>query len=300
MKQKIAILGGFGFIARNIVETLCEHYDFVLIGRNCDQQFADKYNAEAIKCDVLNDKVKTIFDQIKPDYIINTVSIVTATRDLSLFNPMIEANLGVLLKLYEATKELKTLKAFIQFGSAEEYGTIEQPFNEQMREQPLSPYALVKQLTTNTTIMLNRNYSFPAFVVRPANVYGKGQPNDKFIPYIINQLKQGQPLNLTPCQQKRDFIIATQFAQELGGLIENYTLAIGKIVNIGSGQSVSLKEIVEFTKQQLNSTSTVNFGATPYREGEMMDFKCDISLLKQITKNPEVSDFWKNYTTFLT
>lgn len=299
MKLKIAIVGGLGFIARNIVKTLYEDYEFTLIDRATDHDFASKYNATSIQCDILNDDLITLFEQIQPEYVVNTVSIVTAARDLSLFPKMIDANLGVLLKLYEATKNLKSLKAFVQFGSAEEYGPIEMPFKETMREQPLSPYALAKQITTNTALMLNRNYGFPSIVVRPSNVYGKGQPKDKFIPYIVDQLRENAPLNLTPAMQKRDFIEVTLFAKLLGGVIENYKDAIGQVINIGSGESVSLKEIVEQTKKALKSDSEVNFGAIPYREGEMMDFVCDISLLKSISKQSVSMSFWEQYNKFL-
>lgn len=112
---------------------------------------------------------------IAPDYIINLASIVTAERDLSLFDELISSNLKVLLNLYERFKDTSSLKLFIQFGSSEEYGSISSPFKEENREYPNSPYALVKQLTTNTALMLHRNYGFPAMVVRPGNLFGPGQ-----------------------------------------------------------------------------------------------------------------------------
>ncbi|MCZ2614274.1 NAD-dependent epimerase/dehydratase family protein, partial [Bacteroides fragilis] len=74
------------------------------------------------------------------------------------------------------------------------------------RECPNSPYALVKQLTTNTSMMLYRNYGFPIMVVRPGNLFGPLQNKDKFIPYVVGQLRSGLPLNVSPCEQKRDFI----------------------------------------------------------------------------------------------
>ena len=141
-----------------------------------------------------------------PNYIINLASIVTAERDMLLFEGMIQSNLKVLLNLYERFKDDKSLKLFIQFGSSEEYGEIESPFYETAREEPNSPYALVKQLTTNTAMMLHRNYDFPMAVVRLGNLFGPLQNKSKFIPYVIEQLRNNQPLNVTLCEQKRDFI----------------------------------------------------------------------------------------------
>ena len=107
------------------------------------------------------------------------------------------------------------MKLFIQFGSSEEYGSISSPFKEENREYPNSPYALVKQLTTNTALMLHRNYGFPTMVVRPGNLFGPGQNKNKFIPYVIDKLRKGEPLNVSPCEQKRDFIYVDDFAEDI-------------------------------------------------------------------------------------
>ncbi len=76
---------------------------------------------------------------------------------------------------YMLLKNDERLKLFIQFGRSEEYDNNGSPFVETMREEPNSPYALVKQLTTNTALMLYCNYGFPVMVVRSGNLFGSGQ-----------------------------------------------------------------------------------------------------------------------------
>ena len=230
--------------------------------------------------DLVEDKIPA--DYPTPDYIINLASIVTAERYFSLFDGLISTNLKVLLNLYERFKGDNGLKMFIQFGSSEEYGNEGSPFVETMRECPNSPYALVKQLTVNTALMLHANYGFPTMVVRPGNLFGKYQNKSKFIPYVISQLKENQPLNVTPCEQKRDFIYAADFAWCIGQLIKNYQKAIGQIVNVASGESISLKEIIEICRHHISSSSEVNYGALPYRENEVMDLKCSEDKLSSI------------------
>lgn len=206
----------------------------------------------------------------------------TAERDLSLFDELISSNLKVLLNLYERFKGASSLKLFIQFGSSEEYGSIGSPFKEENREYPNSPYALVKQLTTNTVLMLHRNYGFPAMVVRPGNLFGPGQNKSKFIPYVIDQLRKGEPLNVSPCEQKRDFMYVDDFAGCIHGLLRNYKKCIGEIVNVSSGNSISLKTIIGFYKMKLNSISEIHYGAIPYRKNESLDLRCDIGKLMTI------------------
>ena len=151
-----------------------------------------------------------------------------------------------------------------------------------MRECPNSPYALVKQLTVNTALMLHSNYGFPAMVVRPGNLFGKYQNPSKFIPYVIQQLKANAPLNVTPCEQKRDFIYAEDFAWCIEQIIKNYNKAVGEIINVGSGESISLKSIIETAKKEIGSLSDIYYGALRYRENEVMDLRCDISRLETI------------------
>ena len=279
--ERIYLIGGSGFIGKNLVEHLVRDYELTVVDKFIDEAFFGNLpQVKILKMDLVEDKIPAEYPT--PDYIINLASIVTAERDFSLFDGLISSNLKVLLNLYERFKGDNNLKMFIQFGSSEEYGNEGSPFVETMRECPNSPYALVKQLTVNTALMLHANYGFQTMVVRPGNLFGKYQNKSKFIPYVISQLKENLPLNVTPCEQKRDFIYAADFAWCIGQLIKNYQKAIGQIVNVASGESISLKEIIEICRHHISSSSEVNYGALPYRENEVMDLKCSEDKLSAI------------------
>lgn len=285
MKVRLFLIGGSGFIGKNLVRCLHEQYAISVYDKFIDKEYFSHYPDVKTNLTEL-DKDRISEDVEAPDYIINLASIVTAERDLSLFDSMIASNLKVLLNLYERFKDEKKLMLFIQFGSSEEYGNDGSPFVESMREEPNSPYALVKQLTTNTAMMLHRNYAFPIMVVRPGNLFGLLQGGKKFIPYVIDSLKQNAPLNVTPCEQKRDFIYADDFAWAIGELLKNHAKAVGQIVNVSSGESLSLKSIIEHCRKVIGSKSEVNYGAIPYRENEMMDLRCSVSKLESIIGQP--------------
>lgn len=277
------LIGGSGFIGKNLVRCLSPFYSITVYDKYIDRVFFASYpDVETHILDLVREKLPV--EKPTPDYIINLASIVTAERDLSLFDGLISSNLKILLNLFERFKKDDGLRLFIQFGSSEEYGSEGSPFKEENREYPNSPYALVKQLTTNTAMMLHRNYGFPAMVVRPGNLFGPGQSRNKFIPYVIEQLKKGEPLNVSPCEQKRDFIYVDDFAEAIHRLLDNSDKCVGEIVNVSSGNSISLKEIIEFYKSELHSTSEVHYGALPYRENETMDLRCSISKLYSITR----------------
>lgn len=302
--EKIIITGGFGFIGKNLIDFLSVKYQIVVVDKYIDEEFLkNNKDLKYYKYDFFkDDNIKEIIEKENPNYIINLISIVSAERNMEIFNDMIQVNFNILLKLYEASKELTELKLFLQFGSGEEYGNINSPFKESDREDPNSPYALVKQLTTNTAIMLNKNYSFPSIVVRPGNLFGKYQDNNKFIPYIINQLFENKNIETTPGEQKRDFIYVVDFAKGIGLILESYDNLLGEIINLSSGKSMSLKEIILFCKDYINSNSEIEFGKIPYRENEMMDFRLDITKLKNKTDlnfDADILDGLKKYIKIL-
>lgn len=280
--ETVYLIGGSGFIGKHIAERLSSRYSVIVFDKYIDQEFfSHHYDIGTCRLDLVKDRIPE--DYGTPEFIINLASIVTAERDLSLFDSLISSNLKILLNLFERFKGDRSLKLFIQFGSSEEYGNEGSPFKETMREQPNSPYALVKQLTTNTALMLYRNYGFPSMVVRPGNLYGAGQNPTKFIPYVIEKLKDNLPLDVTPCEQKRDFIHVDDFTYAIEGLLTNYSKCVGEIVNVGSGESVSLKSIIEKYRHELHSTSEINYGALPYRENEAMDLCCDTTKFHLLT-----------------
>ena len=99
--EKIFLIGGSGFIGkksgtmsvalfiRYLFSTSIFDHDF----------FADYPSVNVYQLDLVADNIPS--EIIAPDYIINLASIVTAERDLSLFDKLISSNLKVLLNLYE-------------------------------------------------------------------------------------------------------------------------------------------------------------------------------------------------------
>ena len=139
--ETVFLIGGSGFIGKNLAQYLSQKYHVHVFDKYIDQPFFTSYpSIETTELDLVSQRIPQ--DMPSPDYIINLASVVTAERNMSLFDELISSNLKILLNLYERFKEESSLKLFIQFGSSEEYGSEQSPFREEDRECPNSPYAL--------------------------------------------------------------------------------------------------------------------------------------------------------------
>ena len=282
MKEKVYIIGGSGFIGKHLSVFLSITYDIVVFDKFIDEDYFSQYpQIQTQQLDVISNQIDASFDT--PAFIVNlAATLVTADRNLSQIDQLMADNIKILQNLYTRFRKQSALKLLLQFGSIEEYGNGEIPFVEDQRELPNSSYALLKQATTNLAMVLYLNDNFPAMVVRPGNLFGKYQNEERFIAYIYKQLKQNKTLELTLCEQKRDFIFIDDFVQIVASILEKHSAFLGQIVNVSSGNSIRLKDIVEELKSLLSSTSMIEYGKIPYRENEVMDLNCNIEKLEKL------------------
>lgn len=282
--ERLFLIGGSGFIGKNFVDIFDKNYEIYVFDRYIDEVFFSHYNAKTCRIDLVSEAIPDSYPT--PNYIVNLSSIVNTSDDLTLFDQLLSSNLKVLLNLYEQYKTCETLKLFVQFGSSEEYGAITTPFKEDTREEPSTPYALVKQLVVNTSMMLYRNFKFPIMALRPGNLFGKYQNTKRFIPYIITQLSKNEPLNVSMCEQKRDFMYINDFVSCLKKLLEKHEKTKGEIVNISTGKSISLRALIDTCRDIIGSRSVVHYGAVPYKANEIMDLNCSVEKYESIVGEP--------------
>lgn len=104
-----------GFIGKNLAQYLSQKYHVHVFDKYIDQPFFTSCpSIETTELDLVSQRIPQ--DVPSPDYIINLASIVTAERNMSLFDELISSNLKILLNLYERFKEESLLK--LLFSSA--------------------------------------------------------------------------------------------------------------------------------------------------------------------------------------
>jgi UDP-glucose 4-epimerase len=121
-------------------------------------------------------------------------------------------------------------------------------------------------------------------VLRIFNVYGPGERLPRLLPYIVENARSGQPIELTSCEQVRDFVYVRDLASLFWRALECPS-ADGqvRILNAGSGTAVRLKDFVciairALAKQGIRAQ--IEFGARPHKESEPMYYVSNTSRLR--------------------
>ena len=285
--SKLLLLGGNGFIGKNLILSLFDKYEISVISRNIDEVFMKKYGIHYRSIDVCDiEEFKKFIYQEEPSIVINLISIVTAERDESLIEIMIKSNIESAKCIYTALKNYKNLQILVQLGSLEEYGNVKSPFLENAREFPNSPYSLSKQIVTNYFLMMNRLYNFPVVIWRLANIFGLYQNPKKIIPYVIDSLVNNRKILISNGSHERDFLSTDQFSLYFTPLLKYSIQNLGEIINVGSGEAISLKTIIKYLKNAIKSKSIIDYGSLTTRVDEPVRMIGDYSKLKEAVSLP--------------
>lgn len=274
MKKNILITGATGFLGSNIIkELITENYNVIALKRS----FSNTYRIDDI-ADNINSynidqiSLENIFAENKIDIIIHCATNY-GRRDIEPLS-LIQANLTMPLQLLELGKKTR-VNCFIN--------------TDTILDKRVSYYSLSKnqfrewlELYAKEMICLN---------VALEHFYGPYDDNTKFVSYIIESiLNNAKKINLTEGEQERDFIYIDDVVDAFITIIKNIeNLRKGFLrYEIGTGQSIKLKNFVKLVKSIVQNNDTVlNFGAIPYRENEVMSSKADITEICKLKWKPK-------------
>lgn len=133
----------------------------------------------------------------------------------------------------------------------------------------------------------NQKLSFVNLVLE--HIYGPGDDSSKFIAFLVESFKnEVESINLTAGEQYRDFIYIEDVVDAYLTIIKRVDEVSGfSEFEVGSGNEIKIRELVELTKELMGSNTVLNFGAIEYRENEVMTSKADISSLLDLGWEPK-------------
>ena len=178
------------------------------------------------------------------------------------------------------------IKKFIQIGSCIEYGKTKSPQKESnLNKKTFSIYGSAKLLSTQFLLKLFKRFNFPVTILRLYLVYGPNQDANRVIPVtIINALKN-KKFNCSNGSQLRDFTYIDDIVSAIIKTLKN-SKSSGEIINIGSGNPISIKKVIIKICELINSGKP-QFGKIKLRNDEI------IKLYPNINKSRKILN-WKS------
>jgi nucleoside-diphosphate-sugar epimerase len=270
---RLLVIGGSGFIGRHVVQrAVCQGWDVTSVGLNCPEHYRRVSGARYMGVDLTRADLLTGIGDNRFDYVVNLGGYI----DHSLFRnggrKLIRSHFDGLLNLLEFL-DISCIRRFVQIGSSDEYGAAQSPQREDMRERPISPYALAKVAATHFLQMMYRTEGFPAVTLRLFLTYGPGQDDKRFLPKIIKGCLYGLEFPASRGEQLRDFCYVEDVVRAIFLALES-NVANGEIFNVGSGEPVRIRTLVEKVCSIVGS-GRPNFGLIPYRPDENMVLVAD-------------------------
>jgi NAD dependent epimerase/dehydratase len=162
----------------------------------------------------------------------------------------VDTNVLGTLNVLLASREVG-VERVIHTSSSEVYGTAQTvPMDETHPLHGQSPYAASKIGADQLAESFRLSYDLPVLTLRPFNTYGPRQSARAVIPTIIVQALLGDTIEVGSLDPRRDFTFVTDTvaAFELAAVRDE---AVGRTINLGTSDSVSIGELVEIIGQIL-------------------------------------------------
>jgi len=204
----------------------------------------------------------------------------------------IDTNIKGTLNVLQASRDYNSERVIIT-STSEVYGTAKYvPIDEKHPLQGQSPYSASKIGADKVGESFYRSFSTPVIIARPFNTYGPRQSARAVIPAIVTQLLCKQrDIHLGSLTPTRDLSYVSDTCNGLIALAE-CDEAIGREVNIGSGQEISINDLANLIIDTIGVNASVISDENRVRpkNSEVERLVCNSGLLHQLTGwKPEVT-----------
>ena len=264
--RRVLVTGADGFIGSHLAERLVQHgaevvclaqyNSFSSAGwldtlqpetrKELDIQFGDVRDAGRV-----NDLVTGI------DAVFHLAALIAIPYSYQAPQSFVDTNVTGTLNVLEAARRLNTENVIVT-STSEVYGTpSEIPITEGNALQAQSPYAATKIAGDQLALSYAAAFDLNVLVLRPFNTYGPRQSMRAVIPTILTQmLASREEIHLGSLHPRRDFTFVTDTVDGFVKAAEAET-SPGEVIQLGTGQAVSVGELVEICRSITGSTARV-------------------------------------------
>jgi nucleoside-diphosphate-sugar epimerase len=214
------------------------------------------------------------------DFVLHQAAIPSVPK--SVLDPLgsNRANVDGTVNVLVAARDAK-VKRVIYAASSSAYGdTPTLPKHEQMKPDPISPYAVAKLASEQYMISFYRCYGLETVCLRYFNIFGPHQdpssPYSGVLAKFITQMLRGeQPTIYGDGEQSRDFTYIDNAVEANLLACKAPKSAAGQVFNIATARRVTLNETVRLLKELTSYEGPPKYG--PERGGDIKHSLADIS-----------------------
>lgn len=287
--MNILITGAAGFIGSNLADNLLADGHSIIVVDNFNDYYDVNIKEQNVsanlnnpryklyRCDICDKKaLNEIFLSNKIDIVVHLAA--RAGVRPSLENPMayVETNIIGTVNILEEMKEYN-IKKLIFASSSSVYGNCKsEMFSEDLKvTKPISPYAATKSACEQIIYTYHHLYDINAICLRFFTVYGPRQRPDLAIHKFIKKIKHNQPIDMYgDGTTKRDYTFIADIVNGIKSAI-NYDKTGYEIINLGGGEPITLKRMIETIENVLGKKAIIN--QKPMQPGDVDKTVCDWS-----------------------
>lgn len=284
--QHVWISGATGFVGRQVVQQgLARGNRITIAGRRAPKTVANNDALSFSEVDLRNlESIQVSLEQSQPNLVIHLGASGVSDRN-SDFVDLLTINTQATVEIAQTLAKMDHSPKLIMAGSGFEYGNHCGLIDENAVATPVNAYGVTKLAATNALRLFQDRLS--SIVLRSFGVYGPGEAAHRLIPYSILQAKKGEPVEVTPGLQERDFLfvddVASAFWRASEWIADKEN--VFEICNLGSGKPVSLRDLLTKLQCVLHDRqidADYRFGAKEYRDNEVMLYAANIAKIEKL------------------
>jgi nucleoside-diphosphate-sugar epimerase len=288
MTAKYLVTGGAGFIGSHIAQTLLRHGQTVRVFDNFSSGREENLAALEGSVEVLRGDLR---DLAAVRAAMEGVEVVfhegaAASAPQSVADPLgsLEINVTGTQHVLLAARDAGVRRVVYASSSAIYGDSPLLPKEERMAPDPRSPYALHKLAGEHLCRLFTQLYGLETVALRYFNVFGPRQnPDSEYaavVPRFLTLLAQGKrPTVFGDGEQTRDFIYIDDVVKA-NLLAAEAPAAVGQAINIGSGERMSLNELLALAGTVIGVEVQADYQES--RPGDVRDSLASIQRAKDV------------------
>jgi nucleoside-diphosphate-sugar epimerase len=284
-KMKVAVTGASGFIGRHVIEELVHTpVEIIAITRDAARLIDIKNKVNIIELDIAHPPSNCYEALKRPEILIHLAWGGLPNYQSPSHSEEELPRQGIFLE-----KLIRSgLPSLLVAGTCLEYGLQSGPLSEDALPAPVCAYGQAKNYLRQQLEDLKNKYAFNLTWARLFYTYGNGQSENSLFPGLKEAvLRRDRVFNMSGGEQIRDYLPVNSVAEYIVKLaLLNADIGV---INICSGQPISIRSLVENWLNEYRWNIKLNLGYYAYPDYEPMAFWGDRHKLARWLAQPESS-----------